>query len=59
MNRCGGRAGPLRKGRNVVPEGGVVGFVNKDSQKGGGLLVRVGLELGAKSENKCGNDHRK
>ena len=36
---------PLWERRNVASEGGVVDLVNEDLEEGGGVGVRVGLQL--------------
>jgi hypothetical protein len=49
MDHRGG--GPVHCGRvgTFVSEGGVVDLVNEDAEEGGGLVTRVGLELGVDS----------
>jgi hypothetical protein len=52
------RAGPLWEGRRVIAEGGVVNFMDKDTEEGGGLVVRVRLELGVDVNDKRGGHRR-
>ena len=46
LDNHGRGTSPLRKGRNVAAEGGVVYLIDQDPEEGGGLIVRIGLELG-------------
>ena len=47
--------GPLQESRNVVAEGGVVYLIDQDSEEGGGLVVRIRLELGADLDDEGGS----
>jgi hypothetical protein len=40
-----GRSGPLWESGNVVSKGGFVDLVNEEAKEGGGLVVRIRLEL--------------
>ena len=44
---------PLGDSRSVRTEGGVVDLMDEDSEKGGSLLTRVGLELRLDIEDEC------
>jgi hypothetical protein len=51
-----GRACPLWESRRVVAEGSVVDLMDKNAEEGGGLVVRVRLELGVDLDDECGGD---
>ena len=59
MNHCSGRPSPLREGGDVVSEGSVVYLVNKYTEEGGGLVARIGLQLGVDLDYKGGGYSRK
>ena len=44
---------------NFASEGGVVDLVNEDSEEGGGVGVRVGLQLNVDVDDECRGDCRK
>jgi hypothetical protein len=46
----------LRKSGDVVSRGGVVYLVDKDTEEGGGIISRAGLELRLGLGDKCGGD---
>jgi hypothetical protein len=50
------RAGPLRESGSVVSEGGVVDLVKKNTEEGGGHVVRVLLEVGVDLDDERGGD---
>jgi len=56
LNDEEGRTRPIRYDGNVASEGGVVDLVEKDTEEGGGLFVRVRLELGVDRDDKRGGD---
>ena len=58
MNNRPGRAGPLREGRNVISERGMVYIVNEDSEEGMGLVVGIGLKLRVDLVDECGGNSR-
>ena len=45
MDHRAERPGPLWEGGNVVSESGAINLVNEDAKEGGGIDVRVGLQL--------------
>jgi hypothetical protein len=49
----------LREGGNVVSEGGVVEFVDEDSEKSSSLIAGVRLELRVDLNDECGSNGRK
>ena len=49
------RTSPLWEGGNITTEGGVVKFVDKDSEEGSSLFIWVLLELRVNLENECGS----
>ena len=49
---------PLWEGGSVVSEGGIVDLVDKDTEEGDGVIVRVGSELGLDIYDECGGDGR-
>jgi len=51
-----GRACPLWEGWNVVAEGGVVDFVDEDTEESCGLIVWVLPKLRVDLNDKCGGD---
>src|SRR5258708_6626678 len=56
MDHRGGRSDPLWESWNVVPEGSVVDFVNKNAEEGGGLVTEVGLKLRVDLDDERGGD---
>ena len=46
VDHRGGRSSPSWEGRDFVFEGGFVDLVDKDTEEGGGLIIRIGLESG-------------
>jgi hypothetical protein len=56
VDHCAGRTLLLWEGGGVVAEGGVVDLVDENAEKGGGLVVRVRLELGDDLDDECGGD---
>jgi hypothetical protein len=51
-----GRARPLREGRRVVAEGGVIDLVDKDAEESSGLIVRVWFKLRVDLDDERGGD---
>jgi hypothetical protein len=49
---------PFWKGGNVVTEGGVVDGVNKNTEEGGSVFARIGVQLGIEVDDECGGDSR-
>ena len=49
-------AGPLGNSGSVATEGSVVNLMDKNSEEGGSLLTRVGLELRLDVDDECGGD---
>ena len=47
---------PLWERRNVASEGGVVDLVNEGSEEGGGVDVRVGLQLRIDLDDESGSN---
>ena len=59
MDHRAGWASPLRDGRGIVSEHGVVNFVDKDTEEGGGLVVWVRLYLRIDLNDECRSDSGK
>jgi hypothetical protein len=53
-----GRACPLWEGGDVISEGGVIDLIDKDTEEGGGLGVRVLLEVRVDLDDECGGHCR-
>ena len=51
-----GRASPLWEGRRIIPERGVVDLVDEDPEEGGGLIIRIWLEVGMYFNDECRGD---
>ena len=49
---------PLWEGGSIVSKGGIIDLVNKDTEEGDGVIVRVGSELGLDIDDECGGDGR-
>jgi hypothetical protein len=49
----------LWEGWNVASEGGVVDFVDEDSEESCSLVIRIGLELRVDFDNERRSDGRK
>ena len=58
LNHRAGRPGPLRDGRDVVSERGVVDLVDEDPEESCGFIVWVGLQLGVELDDECGGNCR-
>jgi len=58
LNDGARRTSPLRKSGRIVPEGGVIDLVDKDTEEGGGLVVRVWLEMRVDLDDECGGNGR-
>ena len=50
--------GPLWEGGRVVAKGSVIDLVDQDAEEGGGLVIRVRLEVGVDLDDECGGDGR-
>ena len=59
MNHRAWRAGPLRKGRNIVSERGIIDLVDEDPEECGSLVTRVGFELRVDLDDERGGNGRK
>ena len=53
MDNHTGRAGPSQENGNSIPERRAVDFVNEDTEESDGLVVGIGLELGAELDDKA------
>ena len=51
-------ASPLGNSGSVGAKGGVVNFMDEDTEEGGSLLTRVGLELRLDIDDERGSDRR-
>ena len=51
-------SGPLRDGGNIISEGGVVNFVDKNTKEGSSLFVGIRLKLRIDLDDECGGDCR-
>jgi hypothetical protein len=47
---------PLREGRRVVSERGVINFVDKDAEEGSSFVAGVRLQLGIDLNDESGGD---
>ena len=55
-NHARGSSPGLWDDGNGVAEGGIVHLVNEDTEEGGSLFVRIGLELGVDLDDEGGSD---
>ena len=52
------RASPFRNNRRVVAKGGVINFIDQDTEQSSSLIIWVRLELGLDVDDECRGDSR-
>ena len=58
MDHSTRRAGPLRKGEDIISKRGVIELVEQDAEERSGLVTRVWLELGVDLDDERRGDSR-
>ena len=58
MDNRGRGPGPLLDRRDIIAKGGVIHFVDEDTEESSGVFVWVGLELGVDFDDEGGSHCR-